>query len=335
MSQIAEMEEYVEIPTVRPASDFDPVADAHALRAAMKGWGTDEQVIIDILCKRSNRQRQAIIDAYKTEFGRAEGDASSKKKDLIEDLKSELGGKFESIIIALMMPTAEYCAKRLHKAVKGLGTDEDVLVEILCSRSSDEVKDIATAYEIMYGVTLESDIQGDTSGPLQRLLIMAVNCVKDESFYDAEKAREQAAQLYAAGEAKIGTDEDAFVEILGHAGQRQAYAIFQEYKNLSGITIEQAMENEMSGVLLSGLLAIVKTTYNRPRYFAEKIHAAMEGAGTDDSALIRLIVSRCEIDLTNIKYEYERLHEKTLLSVVKGETSGDYRNALLTLIGDA
>lgn len=61
----------------------------------------------------------------------------------------------------------------------------------------------------------------------------------------------------------------------------------------------------------------VKTTYNRPRYFAEKIHAAMEGAGTDDSALIRLIVSRCEIDLTNIKYEYERLHEKTLLSVVK------------------
>ena len=110
----------------------------------------------------------------------------------------------------------------------------------------------------MYGVTLESDIQGDTLGPLQRLLIMAVNCVKDESFYDAEKAREQAAQLYAAGEAKIGTDEDAFVEILGHAGQRQAYAIFQEYKNLSGITIEQAMENEMSGVLLSGLLAIGK-----------------------------------------------------------------------------
>jgi len=320
-----ELEEYVEVPTVLPVENFDAVADAHTLRTAMKGWGTDEQAIIDVLCKRSNKQRQAITEAYKKEFGR----------DLIADLKKELGGNFEDVIIALMMPTVEYCAKQCHKAIKGLGTNEDLLVEILCSRPADEVKEIAAAYEEKYGNSLEADIMGDTSGPFQRLLVMAVNCVKDENFYDPVKAREQAEQLYAAGEGKIGTDEDTFVEILAHAGQRQAYQIFEEYKKISGITVEQAMKSEMSGELLNGLLAIVKTVHNRPRYFSERLHLAMKGLGTDDEALIRIIVSRCEIDLANIKYEYEKDHGKTLLSVVKGETSGDYRRALLTLIGDA
>lgn len=319
------MEEYVEVPTVLPAADFDPVADAHALRAAMKGFGTDEQAIIDILCKRSNAQRQAITEAYKKEFGR----------DLIADLKSELGGNFESVIIGLMMPTDEYCAKQLHKAMKGAGTDENVLVEILCSRPYDEIQKIAAAYETKYNTTLEKDVQGDTSGPFQRLLVMALQGVRDNYAFDPEKAREQAEILYNAGEGKVGTDENAFVEILGHAGQHQAYLIFQEYKKISGKTIEQAMKSEMSGELLEGLLSMVKTVHNRPAYFAERLEVAMKGLGTDDDALIRIIVSRCEIDLANIKFEYERINGRTLLSAVKGETSGDYRRALLALIGDA
>lgn len=61
----------------------------------------------------------------------------------------------------------------------------------------------------------------------------------------------------------------------------------------------------------------------------------MKGAGTDDETLMRIIVSRCEIDLEAIKREYSDLYEKTLYSAVKKETSGDYKNALLALIGDA
>ena len=45
-----------------------------------------------------------------------------------------------------MMPTAGYCAKQAHKAMKGAGTDEETLVEIVCSRSREEVIGIAAAY---------------------------------------------------------------------------------------------------------------------------------------------------------------------------------------------
>jgi len=252
-----------------------------------------------------------------------------------EDLKSELGGHFESVIVGLMMPTANFCAKKLNKAMKGGGTDEETLVEILCSRTATEIKHISAAYLNDYGRTLEDDIKDDTSGPLQRLLILAIEGVKDEKMYNPDKAAEQAAQLYQAGEAKLGTDEDAFVEILAHAGQRQAYLLFEEYKKLSGRTIEQAMQDEMDGELLTGLLALVKTAANRPQYFAERLNTAMEGCGTDDSVLINIIVGRCEIDLANIKYEYERLYGKTLLSSITSECSGDYRTALAALVGPA
>ena len=58
----------------------------------------------------------------------------------------------------------------------------------------------------------------------------------------------------------------------------------------------------------------------------------MEGLGTRDDDLIRLTVSRCEIDLENIKTEYETLYGKKLVDEVKSETSGDYQKGLLTLI---
>jgi hypothetical protein len=46
-----------------------------------------------------------------------------------------------------MTPTEKYHAKHLHKAIKGAGTSEDVLVEILFTHSYDEILKIAAAYE--------------------------------------------------------------------------------------------------------------------------------------------------------------------------------------------
>lgn len=43
----------------------------------------------------------------------------------------------------------------------------------------------------------------------------------------------------------------------------------------------------------------------------------MAGIGTNDTQLIRLVVTRCEIDLNDIKVAFERLYGKSLRSWIK------------------
>lgn len=124
-------------PTIVPYANFNAEEDGKKLRAAMKGFGTDEQAIIDILTARSNEQRQEIAVWFKNSLGR----------HLIDDLKSELGGKFEDVIIALMVKPDEYLCKQLHKAMAGMGTDESTLIEILCTKTNDELLRLLGTYE--------------------------------------------------------------------------------------------------------------------------------------------------------------------------------------------
>ena len=113
--------------------------DAEALRNAMKGIGTDEAAIIKIIANRTNAQRQQIKQAYKTAFGR----------DLVADLKSELHGNFEDATVALFDTPIEYDVNQLKKAMKGAGTDEDTLIEIIASRPNWMLKLMMKLYKDM------------------------------------------------------------------------------------------------------------------------------------------------------------------------------------------
>jgi annexin A7/11 len=74
---------------------------------------------------------------FKTSFG----------KDLFADIKSETSGNFEKLLVALLTPIGQFYAKELHDAIAGIGTDEDVLIEILCTMSNSEINFIKDVYQ--------------------------------------------------------------------------------------------------------------------------------------------------------------------------------------------
>ncbi|XP_048472346.1 annexin A5-like [Rhincodon typus] len=309
--------------TVCDYPDFDANQDAEMLHKAMKGFGTDEGVISDILAERSNAQRQQIIRAYKTVIG----------KNLIDDLKCELSRKFESLIVALLLPPDHYDAKELHDALKGAGTSEDVLIEILASRNNAQIQQIVKAYKEDFESDLEEDICSDTSGYFQRVLVSLVQGNRDEGNADASQAEDDAKALYEAGENAWGTDEEKFIAILCSRSVPHLLAVFDEYQKANDIDIEDSIGSECSGTLQQVMLAIVKCVKNTPAYFAEKLYNAMKGAGTDDDTLMRIMVSRSEIDLVEIKAIYKAKYGDTLNSSIVGDTSGDYKNTLVKLCG--
>uniref|UniRef100_A0A7N9AXA8 Annexin n=1 Tax=Mastacembelus armatus TaxID=205130 RepID=A0A7N9AXA8_9TELE len=291
--------------TIKDYPGADPLKDVEILRKAMKGFGTDEQAIINLLGSRSAMQRVALLRAYKTSYG----------KDLIKDLHSELSGDFRKLVMAMMKAPAEFDASELHSAIKGAGTDEACLIEILSSRSNAEIREINRIYKQENKKSLEDSISGDTSGHFRRLLISLAQA------------------LYAAGENKLGTDESKFNAILCARSKPHLRAVFHEYQQMCGRDIEKSICREMSGDLESGMLAVVKCIKNTPAYFAERLYKAMKGAGTKDKTLIRIMVSRSEVDLLDIRQEYLKNYQKSLYTDISGDTSGDYKKLLLMLCG--
>ena len=87
---------------------------------------TNENSIIQIISNRTNKERLAVIESFKKQFNR----------DLIKDLKSELYGHFEVIVIDLFEDPVTYDCMTLKDAMKGAGTNEDTLIEILSTRTN-------------------------------------------------------------------------------------------------------------------------------------------------------------------------------------------------------
>ncbi|MCP9260673.1 Annexin-B12 [Dirofilaria immitis] len=310
-------------PSLHPYQPFNANADAETLRKAMKGFGCDKNKVMLVLCGRVNFQRQQIAAAYKTLYG----------KDLINDLKSELSGDFEDLILALMEPPARYDAQQLHKAMDGLGTNESVLIEIMCSRTNAQIIELRNVYQQMYNSSLENDLIGETSGHFKRLLVSLCNAGRDESMEtNPLRANQDAKRLYKAGEQRLGTDESCFNAILVSQNYAQLRLVFAEYQKITNHSIEKAIETEFSGDIKDGLLAIVACIQNKPAYFATLLYNSMVGLGTRDNDLIRAIVTRSEIDLADIRQEFQRKYNKTLESFIKGDCSGAYKDGLIALV---
>ena len=296
--------------------------DAEIMRKAMEGSGTDEKSLINIAGKRTHKERMKIRHAYKAIFGR----------DLMSDLISDLSGDFKKLMLALFTDPVEYDADCIYRAIKGAGTDEETLIEIFASRPNWYLNKIKSIYKEKYKKDLEEHVRGDTSGDFRSLLVSLIQGKRSTNQYpDKDECVKIAKNLYEAGEKRLGTDEEVFNKIFALSSPHELIAISREYHKITGNLLTTAIDREFSGNIKKLLKSILYANISPSEYFATRIHDAIEGIGTDENTLTRIMVTRAEIDLPKIKEYYNKLYGKDMLEDIKDDVSGDYKKLLIAI----
>ena len=183
------------------------------------------------------------------------------------------------------------------------------------------------------GRTLLKDVEGDTSGHFRKVLVALIEAKRStkNEILNYEECEECAKFLYEAGEKRLGTDEKVFTSIFTEKSRAEFTCIAQLYYKLTKHTLLQAVEREFSRDSKKCLIAIIYGLLNPSEFFAKRVYNSVKGLGTDNNTLIRVLVTRAEIDIAQIKQFYKQLYKQDMIEDIIDDTSGYYQKILVEL----
>ena len=133
-----------------------------------KLWVEDEKIFKDIFLMKSPEELVLIARYY----------FNITKNNLIETINDKLKDKnqllLKEILFNNIMPH-ELFAEKLNLAIKGIGTNEEILSRVLVSRYEIDMPLIKEMYEYKYNISLKDHIIDDTSGMYQKLCLFLVS----------------------------------------------------------------------------------------------------------------------------------------------------------------
>jgi hypothetical protein len=304
--------------------ESNPVEDARQIQLILSGKEKDDDKLIKLVTSRTNEERLKIKDEYNSTFN----------SDLINDLKKAYSFHFEDVLVGLFYSPVDYDCYHIRKAVKGLGTNENTLIEILSTRDKEHIEKMKLRYKELYpGRDMVQDIKKDTSGSFWKVLSTLLESNRDDDenkVLDKEKCKEDAKNLYQAAQTKTNHVE-IFTDIFTKRTKYELIEIGRIYHQISKNSILQEIQNLFSGDTKNALEGIIYGILSPSEYFAKILYKSMKGLGTSDTTLIRVMISRNEIDMPQIKQYYRNLYNKDLVSAIKGDTSGNYQKILVEL----
>ena len=305
--------------------------DAKELQKYLESQQEMEKKITKRIVNLNNSDLQLIKVDYKKIFG----------KDLIVDeFKQKLSGDYLNFILALFENPVDYDVKELNKVFTNTTNDNkqlEVLIEIIAPKPKWVIEKIKEAYNKKHVPTFEDHLKEFlTNEPhIFNVLSSVSNSERNKNDEPKEdECLEIAKNLEKIGETEWKNSENLFYKIICTKSPQEISTIAQKYYELTKDTLLDAVKKGSTNERFNSLRSILFAIISPSEYFANKIHDAITTEPIDKNTLIRVIVSRYELDIQNIKDYYKQIY-KTELIKDANKLDENFKHLLAGLIGDS
>lgn len=313
-------------PPTMPVNDASAAAAADALRKAMKGFGTDESALIRTLAHYPAPLLPHLQHTYQQRHHRA----------LDADIASETSSHLERGLHAILRGPLGHDVYCVHRALKGAGTNEALLNDVVLARSNADLAAIKAAYHATHHRALDAAVAADLSAKTARLFAMVLAATRQEDAAPvlAHAVDADVAELQRATEARLGTDELAVCAILANRSSPRLRAVALAYEAKFRLPLEKVVEREFSGHMRQALVQMVRAAVDPAMRDALRLEECMAGPGTKDEMLVARVVGMHwdRGRMGQVRGAYKARFGRELVARVRGETSGDYQRLLVAMV---
>ncbi|KAK9273421.1 hypothetical protein L1049_018231 [Liquidambar formosana] len=237
-------------------------------------------------------------------------------------------------LIAPDNPSPVEDAEMIKKACQGWGTDEKAIISILGHRTATQRKLIMLAYEEIYQEDLIKQLQSELSGDLETAICHWVLDPADRDAVLANTALKKTIPDYRVivEIACIRSPSDLLAVKRAYS-YRYKHSLEEDVASHTTGDIRKSLSGDRADEFLVALRLAIRCIKKPRKYFEKVLRHAINKVGTDEDALTRVIITRAEKDLKEIKELYFKRNNISLDDAVAGDTSGDYKAFLLALLG--
>ncbi|XP_057976620.1 annexin D4-like [Malania oleifera] len=303
------------------------------LSKAFSGLGVDEMSLISTLGEWNPERRRSFRKEGTPRFF-IEDDRFFERwnEQHIAFLKCEFT-RFQNAVVLWTMHPWERDARLLKEALRKVGPlAYSVIIEVACTRSSEELLGARRAYHALFDRSIEEDVAHHVNGSERKMLVALVSSYR----YEGPKVSEEAAKCEAKtlcscirnADKKQPMEDEEVVRIVATRSKPHLRAIYKHYEGICGSNLDEDLNVDLS------LKDMIQCLCTPQIYFCKALDAALRNGGDENTkeALTRVIATQADAQMKEIKEQYHNQYGVSLSEKIEERANGNYKEFLLTLL---